>query len=567
MDFNPEILQELLEQDLSQPTDELTAFRGDCLKRSLLKKYVGKSKDHALERAAFENFLAVNSRISSFVIDESFLATELFKTWRQLIHTAVMSGDLQSCTINLAGALAEGACGPGASIGSADGTFFTKMFDSHLTTTSGFLYDHYVSGISDRWLEAEYLRLQDYTVKTVPGSKLSSVPKDRTKRRTTCKEPILNMFYQLGIKCQIGRLLKRHFRLDLETQQRFNKALAKSGSLSGHLATVDLKDASDSISVELVRLLFPREAYYALMRARSPRCHVGKQLVDLAMIATMGNGFCFSLMTLIFAALVRALHIVNDVEWEPNLTSGVYGDDIILPSKLAPQLYEALSSTGLVVNVEKSFIDGPFRESCGGDYFNGHDVRGIYIKRFTCEAHCYSAFNRLHFWALRHGIGLAKTLGYLLGLAPFRPVPADAGFDAGFIVTSAELTNPRFAKEQDSHRCIGGVFTLTSQAPRTKGHQLEHQSPEVGQLVYHGLRPKRCVRENAGERFTNFHGGLIAFLGGYVRNDQILMRPDEDLGTQYRVVRQTTPSWDWIPHAGVTCRGLSASWLRLLNRA
>lgn len=530
MDFNPDYLKQLLDQDLGTPVGELQAFRAMALKKSLLKKYVPRGNRADLHIAALSNFIALNTKVKSFVLDPDFLTSSLFIEWKRVINFAYFSGELQAPRVTFAGSLAKGTCGPGSSLGADDNTFFTKMFNSHLTVTSSFLYDEYVRHLPNRWSAAEEIRKRDFSVKIVPGSKMASVPKDANKNRTTCTEPILNMFYQLGIKTEIEAMLLTEFKIDLATQPVLNRRLARHGSIHGTLSTVDLKDASDSISVELARALLPSQMFSILMKVRSRFTHVGTELVELAMLSTMGNGFTFALMTLIFTALIKALYNLRGEVAVNGYNFGVFGDDLIIKSEYSAELYSALDSAGLTVNVEKSYTAGPFRESCGGDYYNGHDVRGIYLKEFTHATHWFSAFNRLHFWSLRHGVPLYRSLKYLLGGAEFRPIPSDLGFDAGHIVTSKELTSPK--------RGLSGM------------------------LQYRAYKNEPLAREKCGERFANFHGGLISFLGGFVRNDRMLLRPK---GLRYRVVKGWTPIWDFIRDPAIHLQDMSRSWSVLLN--
>jgi len=74
----------------------------------------------------------------------------------------------------------------------------------------------------------------------------------------------------------------------------------------------------------------------------------------------MGNGFTFPLETLIFWALTRAV-------CGSTATVSAYGDDIICPSDRAEDVIAVLTEVGFSVNLEKSFWNGPFRESCGSD--------------------------------------------------------------------------------------------------------------------------------------------------------------------------------------------------------
>lgn len=572
MDFNPGLMQQLLEQDLGVQMDTLRNFKAKALTKSLLKKLApcDKMRLRDMHAEAVEHFMSVNKRAQNVQLTDHFLDSELFITWKSLLELSFNGGIDQEPAATLWSSKANGMCGPGASVGADDGTFFTKMFDSHISTTSLSLFQHYqLTPMSKRWREAENFRSSGspYDCRLVRGSQLGTASKSSDKLRTTTTEPILNMFYQLGLKSDLDRVLLQSFGIDLSLQQKRNRRLARSGSLTGLLATLDLKDASDLITVLLCRVLLPRNLFRLLMKIRSPEVLIQsykyrregvtfqtkERYEELHMMATMGNGFCFSLMTLIFASLVKAIHIVNGVPYNPRETSGVYGDDIIILSSLAPQLRAALSSAGLVVNEEKSFVEGPFRESCGGDYYLGHDVRGVYIKRMTNEAHCYSAFNRLQYWSIRHGFDLSGTLCYLRSLAEFRPVPFDEGFTSGFHVPESYLRVRKFTKEK---QIVGGRNAYPAE------RLTNPRGNENGGVVYHCLSPIRNERLAVGDRFRNTSGGLISFLGGYVRGDKILLRC-ESKNLQYRVVRKSTTSWNWIPHPGIEYRDVVSCWYRL----
>jgi hypothetical protein len=87
-----------------------------------------------------------------------------------------------------------------------------------------------------------------------PG-KLGFVPKNAKTHRTVVTEPSLNGMVQLGIGGFIAERLLA-FGVDLKDQSR-NQRLAREGSLTGALATLDLSSASDTISRELVFHLLP----------------------------------------------------------------------------------------------------------------------------------------------------------------------------------------------------------------------------------------------------------------------------------------------------------------------
>jgi len=166
--------------------------------------------------------------------------------------------------------------------------------------------------------------------------------------------------------------------------------MARKGSLMGDLATLDLSEASDRVSNQLVRELvapWPHVAG-AIDAARSRKADVpGHGVVRLAKFASMGSALCFPVEAMVFVTIV--LCGIEDV-LRRRLTrkfihelSGrvrVYGDDIIVPVDFAQAVIQALEDFGLRVNVDKSFWTGRFRESCGKEYFAGEDVSIVRVR-------------------------------------------------------------------------------------------------------------------------------------------------------------------------------------------
>jgi hypothetical protein len=87
----------------------------------------------------------------------------------------------------------------------------------------------------------------------------------------------------------------------------------------------------------------------------------------------MGNGATFAIETLIFAALSFATG---------SKRFSVYGDDIIIEKEYVEDLFTLLKFFGFRINEDKSFTEGPFRESCGVDVFSGEEVTPFYLR---CE--------------------------------------------------------------------------------------------------------------------------------------------------------------------------------------
>lgn len=219
--------------------------------------------------------------------------------------------------------------------------------------------------------------IYDREIEEVVGSVVGFVPKDARAHRSIAVEPSVNQFLQRGIGLAIRRRLKRRWRLDLSSQTR-NQDLAREGARDGSFATIDLSAASDTVSLEIVERLLPPD-WVALLR--STRCaftQVDGKTHMLHKWSSMGNGYTFELETAIFAALVRAV-LPSDVWYAGDWA--VYGDDIIVPTQFASDLCEVLAYCGFSLNERKTFVSGPFRESCGADFFMERPVRPFYLKK------------------------------------------------------------------------------------------------------------------------------------------------------------------------------------------
>lgn len=195
----------------------------------------------------------------------------------------------------------------------------------------------------------------------------------KTKRTIACESTSM-MPVQLAFDAFAKRKL-RFIGVTLESQCR-NQELARQASLWGCFTTVDLKGASDSEALDLVHYLFPDEWAELLMRLRSP---YGKlpdgTLVKYEKYASMGNGCTFPIESLIFAACCVAVN-----KRHGHSVYRVYGDDIIIHRDCVEDLLRLLRFLGFVPNEDKTFLDGPFRESCGGDYWLGENVTPFYLR-------------------------------------------------------------------------------------------------------------------------------------------------------------------------------------------
>lgn len=231
----------------------------------------------------------------------------------------------------------------------------------------------------------------DNVLNVVPGNKVAFVPKSFQTDRTIAIEPTLNLYLQLGVDGFIRRRLKR-WGIDLDDQS-INGEMARQGSRNDgddSFVTLDLAMASDSISIAICRYLLPDLWFQYLMDLRSPTGELGGKTIPYGKISSMGNGFTFALESLIFAALTYAA-IKYQAGFVPRRSFSVYGDDIIVPKRFVKDVILALNVSGFQLNLDKSFLEGPVRESCGSDWFLGYPVRPVFLK--TRPRHLKELFN------------------------------------------------------------------------------------------------------------------------------------------------------------------------------
>jgi len=241
-----------------------------------------------------------------------------------------------------------------------------------------------------------------------------SVPKTQKTPRIIAMEPVCMQYTQQALSKAIveglneDNILKGFLRLD---RQEVNQLLAREGSITGSLATLDLSEASDRVSNELIRFLTGRWTHLdgAIQACRSRQAVVrlpGKSdssslngiydpikdetrvLLKLRKFASMGSALTFPLeaITFLVVVLVGIEQSIGRRLRESDLLAlsgrvAVYGDDIIVPTDHVGSVVHALDSFGFKVNSSKSFWTGRFRESCGKDYYNGIDVSYVKFRK------------------------------------------------------------------------------------------------------------------------------------------------------------------------------------------
>jgi hypothetical protein len=232
----------------------------------------------------------------------------------------------------------------------------------------------------------------------VSGSRATTVDKTTSIRRMIAIEPTLNMFFQQGLMHVMYDRMKSHG-LDVDTLPERHVEKAREASIDRNHATIDFSSASDCVSTGLVQYLFPEVWFKHLTSVRSPLMTIQGCDVDLQMFSTMGNATTFPIETLVFWSLGNAVTFTLENEgtntsflpffkggcrsmyregWV-NYPCSVFGDDCIVPTKVAPAFMQVCEGFGFIPNQEKShyLASDPFRESCGGDFHSGFPTRPI----------------------------------------------------------------------------------------------------------------------------------------------------------------------------------------------
>lgn len=257
---------------------------------------------------------------------------------------------------------------------------YIQKLDEHFPYADFFFF-------SPSHLADEYYKLERSEEVSTPKARIVFVPKDSRGPRVISCEPAEHMFIQQGLMRVLYQGLETHplTRGQINfIDQSTNRELARQGSLSDDLATLDLSEASDRVSWKLVRTIFPQRWVESLDACRSTITVLpdGTE-VELNKFAPMGSACCFPVEALVFWTCASS--IIRRLCGRSTHNVYVYGDDIIIPSAYAAQVIEGLELIGLKVNHKKSFLKGPFRESCGGDYHLGGDVTPVRIRKFLSD--------------------------------------------------------------------------------------------------------------------------------------------------------------------------------------
>lgn len=187
------------------------------------------------------------------------------------------------------------------------------------------------------------------------GCRLTTVPKNNKTDRVIQVGCMLNMIVQLTIANNHRRHIKNYFDIDLDHSHELHKLMISD--LDN--ATIDWSNASNSNWMPYIKwLLDENSTWHYLFAAREGVVSYGDEVHQLNMLSPMGCGFTFEIMTLTLLIIAR----------EFDSFAHVYGDDVIIHRDCADDYIKTITFLGWNINEEKTFIDGPFRESCGAFY-------------------------------------------------------------------------------------------------------------------------------------------------------------------------------------------------------
>jgi len=200
------------------------------------------------------------------------------------------------------------------------------------------------------------------------------VPKDYKGPRIIAPERFDRQYRMKAIAAELERCLVRNgFGTCIPLHdQTVNQKLAFIGAAKGTVATVDLSSASDTVTKQLVGETFPANIYEDMIKVMPTHVIRGDAYLPLRAFGTMGSALTFIVESIIFFAIAVVaveLYIEFTGDKPAFIVATAYGDDITISAEAAETLYDILKALGFKVNTDKSYHSGPYRESCGKEYY------------------------------------------------------------------------------------------------------------------------------------------------------------------------------------------------------
>jgi len=327
--------------------------------------------------------------------------------------------------------------------------------------------------------------------RTVFDNRVETVPKNWKTDRTIACEPEGNLTLQLAFDAFAKDRLRK-LGVDLSDQSE-NQKLAQLGSIDGSYATIDLSQASDTVAYNTVAWLFPVKWFNYLNSARTPLgVGFGKRF-RYAKFSSMGNGSTFAIESMIFAAIAAAISEGDEF--------AVYGDDIIVKTEKVEATLELLRFFGFQVNTEKSYFAGPFRESCGADWYSGINVTPVYVRCSNPrEIELTHICNTLASVCAVEG-QLAEYLREIIRSENLPFVPFNQSTISGVWLSTPDAYKSKVIRNHDQH------LQFKAFVPVTKSRKIEDSRTL---FLWHLDAQRRGVEENTTLRIHPFYHDFIS---------------------------------------------------------
>lgn len=371
------------------------------------------------------------------------------------------------------------------------------------------------------------------------------VPKDSRGPRLISCEPVDFQWVQQGLGKAIVSHVERHpisrwnvFFTDQGPNQRGALLGSKHGLGRGRwsYSTLDLKEASDRVHLDLVRLLFPTDLtpYLESCRSSSTVLPDGKVL-GLRKYAPMGSALCFPIMALTIWSILTAAAPNADTRE----SIAVYGDDVIVPTAYAESAMAILELFGLKINRNKSCTQGLFKESCGVDAFKGVNVTPVRLRTVWDEsprpdvytswiAYANSFYDRQCYTTYEFIVSrLIAVYGDIPGdeFSVRRNSPLDGQPVRAFPSlreTPAECSKPKRRFNKSLQRLEYKVRVVTSPSVY---HTIDGWSMLLRYFSEAGTNPRSFTDNHSGNRQSSFEPGVAFSVSRYTkRRTSVLVR-------------------------------------------
>jgi len=395
--------------ELDQP-DPIALIHFRQLTTSLYKLEIPYAPETA--KAVVDAFVQTEADLST--VDESVFESGWIVQARDFITRVVSPIDPQ----RIKPKHGPGSVATGESV--CEKTNFSRIYDTlecvyPFTEWMQFNLNH----VAESWRNYQ----RDLTSVLEPLARVVLVPKDSRGPRLISCEPLELMWIQQGLgsalqdQIESSYFTRGHVNF---TDQEVNRRLALAGSAGSGWVTLDMKEASDRVSLRLVEILFAGHPTLlaALKATRSTcTCLPDGTVIRMKKFAPMGSKLCFPVESLVFYALaVSGIRLTGRSWREARNAVYVYGDDLIVREQDYASLLQLFPTVGLMFNDSKCCTARSFRESCGCDAYFGVDVTPVKLKTVwsghrTKGSECLESY--VAFSNAMYGRGYSRTADYV----------------------------------------------------------------------------------------------------------------------------------------------------------